>query len=394
MRWIQKITGGGIGSRLDKADRDRVHDLMREKNADRLRVIALLTVLLEALLILFYDLPALGVTGAFERWLARGYLIAHSSILLVALAGFLLLTLMRTHRSEWGPALFDGALHFLIIMLLVGIVLVTALDQMRTGQITAYAVNLLIAGTLLYIKPPQHLLVLGIPHLFFLYTVLLFGRDPLVVQANLINGTLLFVTIVVVTRFTYKAQFDRFATQLALERANEELQYLARYDQLTGLYNRRYFEEELDRRIEGAQDRGYLVICDVDHFKKINDTHGHPFGDRVLRRIAEMLREPLAPGDLIARWGGEEFILHIVDADPEQALSRVKGLREALDVSTLSIKGASLHVTASFGVVSLEERAVENALRLADDAMYRAKEKGRNRVMLARQREEGERDAT
>ncbi len=380
-----RILGLGIGKELEKDEREAVHGLIRAKNAERLRIIALLTVVLEALLILLYDLPALNTPVTFDRWLARGYLIAHGSILVVALSGWMILFLLkRDDRIEAEFRLYDRTVELLISLLLVGIVLVTALDQLRTGQITAYIANLLIAGTVLSVRPPRHLLVLGIPHLLFLWLIILFQQDPLLEQANLINGTLLFITIAVVSGFSYKGQFDRHATRRQLERANTNLAYLARYDQLTGLYNRRCFDEKLDQHLSDTEDAGFLVICDVDHFKRINDTHGHPFGDLVLQHIARILSDLLGPKDLIARWGGEEFILYIEDEQQEQALERIKGLRKALDESLLSIEESTIRVTASFGVVSLRGRRVETALRLADDAMYKAKEKGRNRVVLAR----------
>jgi diguanylate cyclase (GGDEF)-like protein len=172
-----------------------------------------------------------------------------------------------------------------------------------------------------------------------------------------------------------------------LDQKREELLLLSRTDPLTDLYNRRYFQERLDA--EFARSRRYHVplsclMLDVDHFKRLNDTHGHSFGDEVLRRIAHTLRATLRQVDLCARYGGEELVALLPETAPPDA--RFAAERVRASISALELRaGPDLRVpvTASVGVATYPAPDIDSAERLvrtADDRLYEAKAKGRNRV--------------
>lgn len=174
------------------------------------------------------------------------------------------------------------------------------------------------------------------------------------------------------------------ARAAALMRSTEsrigEAERKADLDPLTGLLNRRGLERALAARHDvGA--RGALVMLDLDHFKSVNDAHGHDTGDRVLRDVAELLRGQMRRPDLAARFGGEEFVLHLAGIGREPALQVAERLRMAVE-DRIAIDGRPQ--TASFGVASWPAGACfADVLRRADAAVYEAKSLGRNRVRFA-----------
>jgi diguanylate cyclase (GGDEF)-like protein len=175
-----------------------------------------------------------------------------------------------------------------------------------------------------------------------------------------------------------------------LEAARRKAHDLASTDQLTGLFNRRSWIERAEREVRAARSAGHpavLLMLDVDSFKQVNDAYGHAAGDEVLRAVAAAARSALRPGDVLARWGGEEFVLLLpgtVEADGLRIAERVRASVAAAEVTS---QGRPVPFTASLGVVALTRdlggNALEELLHLADCALYAAKESGRNCVRLA-----------
>lgn len=165
------------------------------------------------------------------------------------------------------------------------------------------------------------------------------------------------------------------------KKAEETLEKLATTDPLTTLFNRRKFDELLKYEME--RNRRYrtglsLIFCDIDHFKQLNDQHGHDIGDDVLRLFAQDLKNSIRSTDIIARWGGEEFMLLIPNTTTDIAKVLAEKLRKGVENMTFPIVGK---ITASFGVTHfLADDDPNTAIRRADTALYKAKENGRNRV--------------
>ncbi len=180
---------------------------------------------------------------------------------------------------------------------------------------------------------------------------------------------------------------DRQRAQEALAEANRRLEELATTDELTGLWNRRRFLEMLDhesRRARRQQADLAVALIDVDHFKGINDTRGHAFGDGVLKAMARALREGARESDVVARFGGDEFAILMPHTTAQDALTPLSRIREAVAERDLACDDEHpVHVTLSIGVVSWdrqEGRTRDVLMRLADEALYAAKEDGRNTV--------------
>ncbi len=184
---------------------------------------------------------------------------------------------------------------------------------------------------------------------------------------------------------------ELIATQMAvkidLARAHDEINRLATTDGLTGLANHRTFQHAFEVMLERArrQQRPLcLLLCDIDHFKGINDTFGHPFGDRVLQAVAGVLGESVRQVDLAARYGGEEFVLVLEDADERGGIRMAERIRAAVAALTLACEQVTVTVTLSLGLSVYPTDATDKAelLGRADQALYRAKGAGRNRTVV------------
>jgi len=166
-----------------------------------------------------------------------------------------------------------------------------------------------------------------------------------------------------------------------LEEKNTELEILSITDKLTNIYNRIMLDKTLDEKIENAlkTDENFgVIIIDIDHFKMVNDTHGHQTGDITLVSFAQILKENIRENDLLGRWGGEEFVIICGDSTLEETLSLCETLRTKVEEYDFPVIGKK---TASFGVSKyLTYDTSKTIISRADDALYRAKENGRNRV--------------
>jgi diguanylate cyclase (GGDEF)-like protein len=171
------------------------------------------------------------------------------------------------------------------------------------------------------------------------------------------------------------------------KRIEQVLERLSRIDYLTDVLNRRAMVQRLEQEIARYQRTGNgfcLIVMDVDHFKRINDTHGHDVGDEVLTGVAERLRECIREADELARWGGEEFLILLPETRLGAAHELAERLRRVLVESAVGPAARTLAVTGSFGVAEYRRgEDLDGCVKRADEALYRAKDQGRNRVVLA-----------
>ena len=162
-----------------------------------------------------------------------------------------------------------------------------------------------------------------------------------------------------------------------------ELERLAYYDELTGLPNRRSVLRQLEALISRGRRHGHdlaLLMIDADHFKAVNDRHGHAAGDAALRALADRLRERLRTEDVAGRFGGEEFVIGLPDADADGAAAVAEAVRAAVRARPLTVAGRELTLTVSVGWATWEEDDLGQLLARADDALYEAKAAGRDCV--------------
>ncbi len=175
-----------------------------------------------------------------------------------------------------------------------------------------------------------------------------------------------------------------------LVEAREQMRFKATHDALTSLWNRGVIMDLLGRELARSQREAsctVVLLGDVDHFKSINDTHGHPVGDEVLREIARRLLLRVRSYDFVGRYGGEEFLLILNNCKPQFAEARAEEIRKAMSNSPIQTVSGSLQVTMSFGLLLSDDwgvRPVEELLNEVDAALYAAKAAGRNCIRLAK----------
>lgn len=232
------------------------------------------------------------------------------------------------------------------------------------------------------------------------YTVVLMGaamlfksrQDPLNYALKLEVAHFVLTAAIVPTISMLAAQLSNLRSKLQaqkdeLAQALTRIQVLATRDDLTGLCNRRHMLEVLGEHQKRLSRSGRhpfcLALLDLDHFKRVNDTHGHGVGDEVLRHFSAQARAGIREVDVLARWGGEEFLLLLVDATPAQAHLSIERIRLALAQSPLHAGALCLSVTFSAGLTRFEPgTSLDACIERADRALYVAKRQGRNRTCV------------
>lgn len=234
------------------------------------------------------------------------------------------------------------------------------------------------------ITRPEHLVAI----MLMVGILIMFGRVLTVPDVGILSLTA--TTPMQGIVFTYSTLMPVIATSGFLlmcgERLNKDLSRLAMIDPLTGVFNRRTMTEMANKAIAASKrhDRALsLLILDIDHFKRINDQFGHEAGDMALCRFVELVHEVMRESDVLARIGGEEFVLILPDSDERTAIGVAERIRQQLEDSNFSISGWTVPLRVSIGVGTLgpEISNLETLLRETDHAMYEAKRSGRNRVV-------------
>lgn len=223
--------------------------------------------------------------------------------------------------------------------------------------------------------------------------------------ANLVALFVLLMLPVVVGAITTSRfgilQRREFALRTKTEKINQKLEIeikrrkkleialkeLAAIDPLTGLYNRREYEMLFQREMDRAKRINKpLSVCliDIDHFKRVNDTHGHTAGDEVLRKTADIFRKNLRLVDIIGRLGGEEFIVLLPEANIDKAVEVSNRLLEAIAFTPIETGTTTIRITATIGITALlpNDKGIDSIIQRADAALYRGKESGRNRLEI------------
>jgi diguanylate cyclase (GGDEF)-like protein len=305
----------------------------------------------------------------------------------VLMAAFLIAArrLKRTGRAQSANALMLS----LAAVLLSWSIAIAAVDQLVTPSITPYLLACTAVGAMFLIRPRTSGLLFAASFALF-YFAIDRSASPDVLLSNRING----MTAAAVGFCLSMAMWRHFSVEMRqrrqikaqsdeLERVNRELQNMAFTDSLTGLPNRRYFDQAVARELaaiaRGNQAAG-LIEFDLDFFKEINDKYGHAAGDEVLRKIAVLASGAIRKADMLARYGGEEFILLLPGTPLKGAFVTAEKLRRLIESWVFVADGSEVRLTASFGVSELTTGPAINCYRSVDQALYRAKQKGRNCV--------------
>lgn len=188
---------------------------------------------------------------------------------------------------------------------------------------------------------------------------------------------LLSLVLVIILSGAY--EYSRAQSIFKMDVLREELELSSTCDQLTGLYNRRGYDEKINKRDDKC---GAVLMCDIDHFKKINDTHGHHIGDLTIQEVADCIKSNIRQDDIAIRWGGEEFFIFLPKTSIDDAYLVGEKIRKSIENLSIKINNEKvIQLTLSIGVSKTDETTpLHDAIKHADNAMYRSKKNGRNQT--------------
>lgn len=180
---------------------------------------------------------------------------------------------------------------------------------------------------------------------------------------------------------------DEALNKKGIQSLNKQLEQISRIDGLTGVYNRRYWEEQFSlehKRIVRNNGPASVLMLDIDHFKKVNDTYGHPAGDYIIKTLAKIIKRSIRETDICGRYGGEEFVILLPETTADNAAVVGERIRQSCESYTANYEGSDIRFTVSLGIAEFQKTFKDHMVWLekADQALYSSKEQGRNRVTV------------
>ena len=391
--FIFKTMMGRIKTRYEKikiisAASQSNRDEMTAINIRRIFFLAIIVMPLSMFEIIVFWLNS--PTNQIESLWRTGIIIAHSILLiLMALLGGSAFY-FRNHQTNQMMKVIQYTA--MIVTLLAGAA-ITCIDQLVTNSISPFIIVCSITGAIYLIRPVYAALISVLNFLIFYYALSLTQFDPGLLLSNRVNGLFAIGVGFCLSYILWRTnivnlQQKHFIArqQKELEEKNKQLEQLAFFDPLSGVFNRRYFERQLRQEIARMNRYGNqscVAILDVDDFKMINDQYGHPAGDYLLQRTADIISDQIRESDVLARWGGDEFILLLPDTSLDAGKVVAEKVRNNIEANHFVFDNHEIHTTVSFGV-TLIPAYLDNSFELsyinADKALYYAKQSGKNKV--------------
>ncbi|MEY4737700.1 MAG: hypothetical protein RL302_2019 [Pseudomonadota bacterium] len=360
-------------------------------NLDRLRALCPVVAVINGVDALVFLVQLMGgsLSGAAYKW-TLSLCVLHTAMgvamVVSALVAHQLRGAVHSFWAKWLPTLVAG-LGMLFAAAIV------AADQWVTPNITPYLLGCVLISVALYIRPGPSACLYLLAYGGFFYAMGMAQEDPAQLLSNRLNGLAASIvgwalSVVLWRKFTIIALQQDLLTRAntELQSKQRDLERLTRLDGLTGLFNRNTFVDLTVQEFDRAQRQGNdtaILLLDLDHFKLINDTWGHPAGDAVLRNVANAMRAAVRSTDLVGRLGGEEFVVLLPGTSIVAARTLAEKLRARLQGSPTRWENGIIACTASIGMAGTtakEKRDFDSLYNEADKALYMAKTRGRNRV--------------
>ena len=325
-------------------------------------------------------------TSVLEMW-RQGIIASHSTVLILMFILFIATHRLK-NRTEPNITMFVLQYIVVVVIMVAGIVIVT-IDQLATTNITPFILACIINGAILLIRPLISFAIYVTSYLVYYYSIALTITNQQILLSNRVNGVTAIAIGFFLSFILWQYNYTNITQKKLIEIQQKHLEQLAYYDPLTGLPNRRFLEELVKREYALMRRHGHetvIIILDIDNFKNINDTYGHPVGDNVLKQLADLLRNNVRESDTVSRFGGEEFIILMPKTSLEGGYVFAERLRKIIMDEIFTAGALTLRITASFGVSSLRDinsKTLEDYYFLADKALYLAKKSGKNRVEVA-----------
>ena len=352
-------------------------------NTRRIYLISIIAIPLHIISILLF-----AFTKSEDITWKQGIIGCHS-VLLVFMVVFLLITRRLRKKTVPDRAMFVLQYMLVAVIMTLGIIIVV-FDQMVMTNITAFVLMCIIVGIILLIRPLVSLIIYVITYVMYYFLLMLTITDPQMLLTNRVNGVIAVGIGFFLSCILWHYNYMNIIQMRRIEAQQKQLEQMAYFDPLTDLPNRRLLEKLIKREIASIRRYGHetaIIILDLDNFKSINDTYGHPVGDNMLRQFADFLTANVRETDTVARFGGEEFIILMPQTSAEEGCIFAERLRQLIMEKRFTVGSVTLQITASFGVSSMRDiidcDSMDDYYFLADKALYLAKQNGKNRVEKA-----------
>ena len=365
-----------------------VKNAISKTNANRAQYILIVGIIAEAYLIIFNDIFNI-IESGWGSTNALFYLILHFIMFVASIFGT-----VRSYKfvrnipfTIFKKTKIENLAVFYSFIFLFCVAIVNSLDQSFSDSITLYIAYILIVGAVVLIEPPLNIFVYLISHIAFIIGMVVFQKDSSILYLNLLNGTLIMLCSIVISTVFYKSFYEVTLKTMLVEKVNHKLEILSNTDPLTGLYNRRYFYQQMENVVGDTvfPDNLVCILMDIDTFKHVNDTFGHIVGDQALVSFGHILKSHCQDKDLAVRWGGEEFLLVLFDTSVEAAKYTASLILKELTDSFVPEEDPNYKLTTSAGISIFENftyKEIDMVISRADVALYHAKNAGKNQVCI------------
>lgn len=300
-------------------------------------------------------------------------------VFIVVVFNLLIIGIIIWNMKRSTPMLFMQYLPTLYtaVMIIWGIIL-TALVYLQNQDITIVVMVLMTTSALFMLKPVIYAVVLGLTFIIYGLAVQLTLENQHLINELWFKGFLFFILAYLINLVNFRNKYAMISLSMSLKEKNRELKDKAIRDSLSGLYNNAYIFEYLNQKLD-IQYRGALsvLMMDIDNFKRINDTYGHLFGDHVIKRISDELKDSIGVNDVLGRYGGEEFIVILNQSNINRTIEIAERIRTHIEELSFEYP---IKVTISVGIAFYNGESADELIKKADDQLYRAKSLGKNRV--------------
>ena len=316
----------------------------------------------------------------------RGIIISHV-VILVCFIGIFLITYRLKNRTSVNTTM--RVLQYIVPALVMasGAAIVT-IDQLVTTNITPFILVSIVVGVVFLIRPWVSALIYLMSYLLYHNLLTLTISNQELLLSNRANGTTAIAIGLLISVMIWRYNYLSITQRRRIEIQQKQLERMAYYDSLTDIHNRHFLNEMIIKEYASIIRHGQsaaVVIIDIDDFKTVNDRYGHLIGDQLLTRLAQLIRSNIRECDTVARFGGEEFVILAPRTSLNEGFVLAEKLRKLIAETPFEMGQDRSFITASFGVSLLppvEDGGIDNYLLHADQALYRAKHRGKNRVEI------------
>lgn len=352
-------------------------------NSKRIYYTAAVLMLIDVIIIFYVNFNISNLPLLTDHW-KKPVLLVRFFYLAIMTAAFLISYFSQARKQLTCFKIFWQ--YFFISLIMAGAIIDSALDQIVTSNITPFILIAVLVGTIFLMRPLVSFLIYTVTFIIYNKVITASCSTCDILLANQINGLLAVVISFLISIIMWQKFALSIKQRRQIENQRNQLQQQAYHDFLTKLPNRRFFDEVIKRErslIKRHNYESYILLIDIDDFKKINDTYGHCAGDLLLKQLGELLKKNIRESDAVARLGGEEFIILLSRVSLEEAYSAAERFRKLIMEKKFIVADSIINITASLGLAILPEKKYsENYYHLADNALYIAKRDGKNTVKI------------